>query len=754
MALTANNEVLIGGNFTSFNGSLRRGIALLNTDGSLDNSFNPGLGFNGTVNALALQTNGQILVGGNFTSYNGTPRNYLARLNPDGSLDATFNPAGNLNAAVNAIAVQTGGQVIVGGGFTSAGGVSGQDYLARLNADGTFDPSFDPGSGANAPVFALGLQPDGNIVVGGEFSTLNGQSLNHIARVTANGFSDPNFYCGVGADGPVYNLTVQTNAVFSTTNFSTVVQTNFTIYVGGAFTTFNGTHRLGFTRLNSDGTVDTTFLDTAYNEFAGLPRERYGDPLGTVLASAIQSDGGVIIGGSFERVGGGQSDDVDVRPESIDTNDVLVAENAIVTQNSSLHYGYYQVQKSRAGIRNRSNVARLIGGATPGPGNLGLLYQNYSINKSPSPMSVSLIRTNGYLGPASANFAVLPGLAQNGVDYSYSGIAPLYFINWEYYNPMRPDAQRRPLRDERAGGGSVWPVLVGCGPVDHGLGHHPGQQQFAEQLEREVPVDGAGGADLFYLGGQDIPLGVALGASLAPLTLIDDHHQSGTFGFASPTYTGTGQTAIAVARTNGNYGQVSLNYATTTNGSTAILGSDYNAASGTLTFLSGTTNLAFTVPVLASNYNSSVEKLVNLYLTGLNPPVNGLAGWGLTNAVLRIINPNFQGYLNLSASAYGADLSAGSVAITVTRTVGSLGTLTVVCATTNGTAISGTDYLGTTNLLTWDSGDVTPRVIVVPLVNHGGLGPNRQFGVSLSQPALNGADAPALFAAAATPMRW
>ena len=434
VVLTTNSEVLIGGNFSSYNGSLRNGIALVNTNGSLDNGFNPGAGFNGTVNALALQPDGRILAGGNFTSYNGTPCLYVARLNPDGSLDATFNPAGSLNAAVNAIAVESGGQVVVGGNFTSAGGVPGQDYIARLNADGTFDPGFDPGSGANAAVFALGIQPDGNIVVGGNFSQINGQSLNNIARLNANGFSDPNFFCGVGSDGPVYDITIQTNAIFSTTNSGATtnpivaVQTNFTIYVGGAFTAFNGTHRLGFTRLNSDGTVDTTFLDTAYNEFAGLPRERYGDPVGTVLASGIQSDGKVMIGGSFERVGGGQSDDEDVRPESVDTNDFLIAESYIS-----------QAQKTRSGIRNRSNFARLIGGATPGPGNIGLLPDSsagYSVPKSTATKNVSLVRTNGTLGPASVNFAVLPGLAQNGEDYSYSGLAPLYWISWERNNPM------------------------------------------------------------------------------------------------------------------------------------------------------------------------------------------------------------------------------------------------------------------------------------------------------------------------------
>ena len=194
-------------------------------------------------------------------------------------------------------------------------------------------------------------------------------------------------------------------------------------------------------------------------------------------------------------------------------------------------------------------------------------------------------------------------------------------------------------------------------------------------------------------------------------------------GFASLNYTGTGQSAsIGVVRTNGTYGVVYLNYATTTNGSTAVLGSDYSAASGTLTFQPTDATKTFNVQILNSNYNSSVEKFVNLTLSGLNPPFNGLASWDLTNAVLRIINGNFQGYLNLSASVYGANLSAGAVNVTVTRTVGSKGSLAVTLATTNGTAVSGTDYIGVTNTLTWDSGDVTPRTVTIPLINNASLG--------------------------------
>jgi uncharacterized delta-60 repeat protein len=735
VALTTNNEALIGGNFTSYNGTLRNGIALVKTNGALDTSFYPGLGFNGTVYAVAMQTNGQVLVGGDFTTYNGATANHIARLNLDGSLDPTFNPGTILTNSVNAIAVQPNGQIVVGGDFTAVGGVAGQNYVTRLNANGSLDNIFDPGNGANGSVYAVGIQPDGNIVIGGNFTQVNGQNLNGIARLTgANGALDTGFYGGIGVDGPVYSLTVQTNAIYATTNSSVVVQTNFTIYVGGAFTEYNGTHRLGFARLNADGTIDTSFLDTAYNQFAGLTREYFGDPVGAVLTSAVQPNGDVLIGGSFDQVGGGEFYS-QIRPDDYFDPNVFTS---IIT---------------RSAVRNRSNIARLHGGATDGPGNVGLNYSSYSVNKSAASLFVGLVRTNGDLGPAAANFSAISGLAQNGVDYfydgDYNGTSPLYWILWEYRGPTRMHSDGligqnavptdNVLGDSWSGASDGYVNLTVTSTTNS-------YNNLSAQFQLSNPA-----ADQFYLGGEDIPLGVGLGLSSAPLTLIEDRHQSGTFGFAASSYTSTNSPAsIGITRTNGNYGQVTVFYATTTNGSTAISGTDYTPISGSTTFLATDTNKTFNVTIKNTTSISSVEKTVNLLLTGITPPVNGIASLGLANAVLRIINPNFQGFLNLSTNAYAANLSAGSATITVTRTVGSKGTLTVQCATTNGTAVSGTDYIGFTNTLAWNSGDVTPRVITIPLLNNGLVGVGKQFGVSIFNPMTNGVGMPSLFASNGT----
>jgi len=734
VALTTNNEVLIGGNFTSYDNNLRSGIALVNTNGMLDASFYPGNGFNGTVYALALQTNGQVLVGGDFTTYNGAPVNYIARLNLDGSLDTTFNPGTILTNTVNAIAIQPNGQVVVGGDFTSVGGVTGQDHVARLNANGSLDTAFDPGTGANGSVYAVGIQPDGNILIGGNFNQINGQNLNGIARlVSTNGALDTSFFGGIGVDGPVYNLTVQTNTVYSTTNSSVVVQTNFTIYVGGAFTEYNGTHRLGFARLNADGTIDTSFLDTAYNQFAGLTREYFGDPVGSVLASAVQTNGDVLIGGSFDQVGGGETE-----------------LNGLIRSNDFADPNVFTSIITRSAVRDRSNIARLHGGASDGPGNVGLNYSSYSVNESAASLFVALNRTNGDLGPAAVNFSAISGLAQNGVDFlydgGYNGTSPLYWILWEYAGPTRMHSdgfigQNAVPTDDVVG--DSWAAIPYAYVNLTVTGNTNSASNLSAQFQLSNPAD-----DQFYLGGEDIPLGVGLGQSSAPLTLINDRHQSGTFGFAASSYTATGNASIGITRTNGNYGIVSVSYATTTNGSTAIAGTDYTPISGgSLSFAATDVNKTFNVTVKQTNNISSIEKTVNLLITGINPPVNGIASLGLTNAVLRIINPNYQGFLNLSTNAYAANVSAGSVAITVTRTVGSKGTLYVMCATTNGTAVSGTDYIGFTNLLSWISGDVSPRIITIPLLNPGLVGGSKHFGVSIYNPTNGVSITPSLLGA-------
>ena len=130
--------------------------------GSLDMTFNPGSGANGAVNCMAIQTNGQIVIGGGFTTFNGTSQNCVARLNADGSVDGTFGIV-QADNGVYAIALQGDGNILIGGAFASVNGMQFPQHFARLRYDGSVDTSFNPGPAAPIPdvrgqVFAVGFE--------------------------------------------------------------------------------------------------------------------------------------------------------------------------------------------------------------------------------------------------------------------------------------------------------------------------------------------------------------------------------------------------------------------------------------------------------------------------------------------------------------------------------------------------------------------------------------------------------------------
>ncbi len=156
-------KILIGGLFTEYNGISRNQIARLNPDGSLDTTFDPKKGVVGSVNMIALQADGKILIGGDFTEYNYTPINSIARLNPDGSLDTSFNPTRNIHS-IRAIALQPDGKILIGGRFTYYNNTPIY-RVVRLNPDGSLDTTFHSGNGANNEIYTILLQPDGKILI-------------------------------------------------------------------------------------------------------------------------------------------------------------------------------------------------------------------------------------------------------------------------------------------------------------------------------------------------------------------------------------------------------------------------------------------------------------------------------------------------------------------------------------------------------------------------------------------------------------
>ncbi len=191
LAVQPDGKVLAAGGFLNpYGGPAQASVLRFNPNGSLDLSFNAGVFTNpapassGSAAVLALQPDGKVIVSGSFTEIGSVPANNLARLNPDGSVDPAFNAGSGPVGSVNSIALQPNGEILLGGGFTSVNGVS-LNGVARLKADGTVDPLFFPGTGAGGKgvVNSLALAPDGSLLVGGTFTTFDGQVRDGVARL-------------------------------------------------------------------------------------------------------------------------------------------------------------------------------------------------------------------------------------------------------------------------------------------------------------------------------------------------------------------------------------------------------------------------------------------------------------------------------------------------------------------------------------------------------------------------------------------
>ncbi len=822
IALQSDGKILVGGKFTAYNGYPRNHVARLNTDGSVDTSFNPNSGADGTVWSVLARSDGKIVIGGDFTHYTGTNAAHIARLNADGTLDTFFKPGTSVNGSVYALATsgassiqingtanggqaeddhyvnlgsatagtltvdynmllvpddmriyyggtngvliydtgyvsntngdtvfvlpfgptngvatnlitivmdQGGGQLgtawtynatlttfgingklYVGGAFDNIGGTAA-GCVARFNDDGSLDTTFAPGIGTynpdtrtNDPVRALALESDGTLLVGGSFSYFDLATYNGLLRLKTDGTVDTTFNPGDGT----YNFTTGD----SDSIYTIALQPDGQILIGGDFTTYNQTRRWGVARLFADGSLDTSFMDTAYNQFAGLINY-YHNPLAVnnslypavntrnfVYSLAVEpSTTNVIIGGGFLRVGGGYN---------------------------------------REDSHPRSNVARLIGGGTPGPGNIQFWANNYSVDKSGVSLFVALVRTNGSLGPISATFSTNmaapgPGIA-NVSDFSIlQGNNPLwptiystygYNESWmtspAFYGPNYATLPQ-----------NLAPLIV---PVRLQINNN---QQITGNLNANLALSSPDGST-FTLGGEYIGLNPGLGTqTAATMTILDDNFNPGVLGFSSPQYTvleSQGTATITVTRTNGSTGDVYVNYATSAG--TAVNGVDYTNVTGTLHFTGGDVSEPITVPIINGS-TMQPDKTVKLSLYN----ATGGAVIGLTNAVLTIINNNFSpGHISFTATNYSTNETSGTAYVTVSRLGGSTGTIKVVVLTSDGSAVSGTDYTTTSNLLTWNnknSGTPVTQPIAIPIFHNALVTSNRTVNLSLTNLTLN-----------------
>nr|WP_254150859.1 delta-60 repeat domain-containing protein [Candidatus Chloroploca mongolica] len=240
----------------------------------LDPTFAPRFEVEGTVEAVVVQPDHKIILAGSFQTVNGELRDGIARLNPDGTLDQSFRLTAPLilgSPMFRTLTLLADGKLVVGGSFSMMGSDDQfRHHVARLDADGRLDETFI--ADVNGSLYTLLEQPDGKLVVGGEFTQVAGEDRQNLARLNADGSLDPSFGIGEGADGAVYALAQQTDGK---------------LLLGGMFRNFNGTAAYYLARLESDGTRDATFAVNAND---------------TVYAIAVQPDGKIVFGGAFNAV--------------------------------------------------------------------------------------------------------------------------------------------------------------------------------------------------------------------------------------------------------------------------------------------------------------------------------------------------------------------------------------------------------------------------------------------------------------------
>lgn len=244
LSLQPDQNLIVGGDYLNLNGITSRYLTRLKPDGTTDENFNTGSGFNGKVYASYIQPDGKIIVGGSFTSFNGISSGRLVRLNQDGSYDESFNTSiAATTGIIYEISPQPDGKIIIVGSFTRYNNVT-VNRVARILSNGSLDSSFMTGSGTSSNITNASVLSDGKILLTGNFTSFNGIQSNKIVRLDIDGHVDMSFNSGAGFDDDISAMAVQSDGK---------------IVLGGKFTNYNGTLANRIIRLNNDGSIDDSF---------------------------------------------------------------------------------------------------------------------------------------------------------------------------------------------------------------------------------------------------------------------------------------------------------------------------------------------------------------------------------------------------------------------------------------------------------------------------------------------------------------
>ncbi|MFL6283527.1 MAG: Calx-beta domain-containing protein [Pyrinomonadaceae bacterium] len=623
VALLPDGKILIGGGFTVANDQARGLVLRLNSDGSIDPTFNaaPGLTTSDGVYVVAGTPDGKVMIGGYFTNVNGVPRSHLARLNSDGTLDTGFDPP--LQSNIYVMVVQPDGKVIAGG-----------FGLFRFNPDGSYDPGF---YGGQSPLSgfpgALALRPDGKLYVGGTFTSVQGTPRSKLALLNGDGTLDTSFDPGAGTDYAAESMALQPDGK---------------LIISGGFNTIGGVVRRRVARLNADGSVDTSFASTFTDN----------DP--TVTAIALQSDGKVVVGGSFpfyvKRLYGDlfaiwrDGDAADKTVTIPIVNDLLDESDETLELSLTLSGGAAAgaIPSATLNIIDDDAAPQFTSGA-PAQAIAGQFYTHtFTATGSPAP-----------------TFSVTAGSLPPGMFITSAGVLSGTTSTAGTYSGITVTASN-----------GVAPAAT---------------QTF----------------DLVVLSG-------------------------GALQFDASAYTvneNAGTATITVNRVGGSAGAASVNFSIT--GNTASSGSDFAPANATLNFADGETSKTVTVTIIDDAVNER-DEIANLFL-------NSVAGTGRlgtpTVASLTILNDDPLPTIAVDdITVTEGDSGSKLATFTVTRTGLTDRFINFTARTSDGSAVAGEDFLALTTSTFQLSPTSATTTVSVNVLGDTLIEPDKSFALLLTSP--------------------
>ncbi|MFM7023679.1 MAG: T9SS type A sorting domain-containing protein [Flavobacteriales bacterium] len=270
MAQQSDQKIVICGQYIGSDGAFQdaKSLARLNPDGSLDPTFKVDVGPDDLIQAVAIQSDGKILIGGDFQNYDGVKAYHIARLNTDGSLDKTFHSSLDKNSQLYKIFIQSDGKILVTR--------SSSEAIIRLNTDGSKDNSFsmDLGSVLGFTLRSMALQSDGKILITGLFTEYPSENKYSVLRLLPNGKMEKGFGVVYESVHLFYEIVVQNDGEI-------LVASERTIGIQDG--TFEYDYYL--IRYHSDGTLDSGFTNQSFDD--------------DIRSFAFQADGKILLAGWF-----------------------------------------------------------------------------------------------------------------------------------------------------------------------------------------------------------------------------------------------------------------------------------------------------------------------------------------------------------------------------------------------------------------------------------------------------------------------